>query len=457
MSDEDSPTEPEPSINDRYTSQFRRHLAQVQGHLAGNDGKALQPSYIPPTGYWTSSEKDTFFHALSIHSRFRPDLIAASIATKSVVDVCTYIDALDEGLSRNKAVHSFRAELEGSMEVSDSWVQWEEKRSADLVSLESEWEDEIFEKQGAELVDKEGCDVDESDRDGSLRCWKQEKTLRRLDLHQLRVLENILRDGGTEIEIEPADHPGISDRPLITDDLIDPFLLELSGVSTPALPAPDISLQTSNEISPQAPPPVTPDPNSLPEIPQPDIPDSLEEKNTNLSELSPASRRRYQKRLYMRKKRAEKTGSEYVAIVTKLRPGRKTKERKPPKPRPRTYRSKNNPPEDDPDDFSMNVDDTTDGFSASAVNQDTIQNSDQEEEDDDPPEHAHRNKSGMTKPYKVKKEFASQGIDADVLMQGDLGLFHLSTLSRLMKFVFLHAYLQIYDLPVTWQIIQVRI
>lgn len=440
MSNEDSPAESELNINSRYTSQFRQHLAQVQAHLVGNDGTALKPSYIPPTGYWTSSEKDRFFHALSIHSRFRPDLVAACVATKSVVDVCTYINALEEGLSKNRAVHSLRAEMEGSMEVSDSWVEWEGKRSADLVALECEWEDEILETQIGEIVDR--CGANKGGEDGSLSRLKQEKTLRCLDLHQLRVMETILRNGEAEIRFEPADHSGISDRQLVTDDLIDPVLLELSGESTPAIPAPDISLQTSDELFPQAPLPATPDHNISPRISQPDIPEDFEDKNSNLSELSPASRRRYQKRLYMRKKRAEMTGSEYVAVVTKLRPGRKAKERKPPKPRPRTYKTKTetktNPPEDDPDGIPMNVDQTTDDPTAPTENQDIIQSSDQEEEGD-LPEHAHCGKSGMTKPYKIKKEFVSQGIDVDVLLQGDLGLFHLSTMSRLMKFVFVSA------------------
>lgn len=423
MSDEDSPAESESSINDHYASEFRQHLAQVQAHLAGNDGKALHPSYIPPTGYWTSLEKDAFFHGLSIHSRFRPDLIAVCVRTKSVVDVCAYIDALDKGLSKNAAVQSVRAEIEGSVEVSDAWVQWEEKRAVDLISLEYDWEEEMLEKQREEGGD-EG--VQEGN---SRRYWNQEKTMRRLDVHHLRVMEAIIRDGEGG---EPADHSSPSARAHITDEMIDP-VLEISGVS---LPAPEIScLHSSNGESAQFLPLVGQDHDSFTKISQPDTLDPVEEPTMNPSEFSPTSRRRLQKRLYMRKKRAEKTGSEFTSVGAKLRPGRKAKEMKSSKPRRRIYKNENNSPEDDPDADSMNIDDGPMDLLLSAASQDTIEDSEQEEDEDNATERARHSKSGLTKPYKIKKEFASQEIDASVLLQGNLGLFHLSTLSRLMTFV----------------------
>ena len=49
--------------------------------------------------------------------------------------------------------------------------------------------------------------------------------------------------------------------------------------------------------------------------------------NTMERDLSPASRRRLRKRMYMRKKRAEERGETMNEVVQKLRPGRKAKER----------------------------------------------------------------------------------------------------------------------------------
>lgn len=48
---------------------------------------------------------------------------------------------------------------------------------------------------------------------------------------------------------------------------------------------------------------------------------------------------------------------------------------------------------------------------------------------------AHPNQSGLTKPYKIKKDFVTKGIDAEALIESNLGLFHLSTLNRFMGYV----------------------
>lgn len=401
MSDEDSPIETETSIND-YTAQFRRNLAEVQAHLAGNVGNSLYPSYIPPTGYWTSLEKNAFFHGLCIHSRFRPDLIAACVHTKSVVDVCTYIDALDKGLSKNSNLHYARATMEGAVEVSDAWVEWEEKHSVDLVSMECDWEEEMLDNR-EEIVE------------GS-NSKKREKMMRRLDVDHLRHLEAIIRDGEWNSGGDPADH---GDHPNTqADEIIDPALLEIPA------PAPEIPPRNSSS------PLVTQDHNSHTKISQPDTAGLVEEPTVNLSELSPSSRRRLQKRLYMRKKRAQKAGSDFTSVVTKLRPGRKLKEDKPP--RSKRSKSKGKSPEDDPDEDPMNVDDDLMDPPSAAVEDS------EEDEDDDAkePTKRHHSKSGLTKPYKIKKEFETLGIDAGFLSQSDLDLFHLSTLSRLMTFVF---------------------
>ena len=44
-----------------------------------NDEQPLIPSFSPPSSYWSSDEKDLFFHGLAVYSRFWPDLIAESV------------------------------------------------------------------------------------------------------------------------------------------------------------------------------------------------------------------------------------------------------------------------------------------------------------------------------------------------------------------------------------------
>ncbi|KAF8435173.1 hypothetical protein L210DRAFT_885292, partial [Boletus edulis BED1] len=46
---------------------------------------------------WSPDERDAFFRAISVHSRWRPDLIAACVPTKSEWDVWMYLEALEEG------------------------------------------------------------------------------------------------------------------------------------------------------------------------------------------------------------------------------------------------------------------------------------------------------------------------------------------------------------------------
>ncbi|KAG5651768.1 hypothetical protein H0H81_007521 [Sphagnurus paluster] len=519
MSDEDSSAEPENSPDATYHSRFRQHLADVQAHLAGREGQVLLPSYIPPTGYWTPLEKDTFFHSLSIYSRLRPDLVAARIGTKTVVDVCAYIDALDDALVQKRHLLQPRSDIECSMEVSEAWALREEQLAEDLICAEPEWEEKILQFQREEEVERKkhasGGDValEGNWEDDRRRHWSQEDTLGQLDGHQLRVMESILKEsemGEMDVEEAPFDHqqasglvpshshcpqaevphapvpvPTPPDRTppaaVVNDGLIDPILLRLSGLPIPEQSQHDLASQTqtqSERCYQHEPPPLSLPPpivtQTLP--PKPHIPPaSLSSRSTPVpilsqptssyththarspspsvdrdatvdpSDLSPVSRRRFQKRLYMRRKRAEQRGEEPVAVVAKLRPGRKTKE---PKTLAKSSRKKGentqvepeslpveatrvaSGPEDDP----MDVD--VDKVPVKALDVKQVEEVEEEKEDIDDKNDGtrrRRSKGGMTKHYKIKKEFAAKGISADTLINRDLGLFHLSTLSRLMK------------------------
>src|SRR6266566_2197796 len=85
------------------TDHLADHISATRHHLAGtpeHPEPPYAPSFHPPTGYWTPTEKALFSRALSVHSRLRPDLIAASIGTKSTVDVAIYLSLLRQGATR---------------------------------------------------------------------------------------------------------------------------------------------------------------------------------------------------------------------------------------------------------------------------------------------------------------------------------------------------------------------
>ena len=120
-----------------YLAQFRVHQKFVQAHLKGslNDEQPLH-SFSSPSSYWSPEEKDLFFHGLAVYSRFRPDLIAESIKTKTTFDVCVYLDHLHNAIP-SEINGSLTSSLEPAMEVSSAWIQNEEKFAAELTQFES--------------------------------------------------------------------------------------------------------------------------------------------------------------------------------------------------------------------------------------------------------------------------------------------------------------------------------
>ncbi|KAF8234014.1 hypothetical protein L208DRAFT_1359837 [Tricholoma matsutake] len=407
MSDGDSSSEPEANINAIYVAQFRQHLAQVRAHLAGTDAVPLLPSYLPPTGYWTAEEKDEFFHALSVHSRFRPDLISACVKTKTILDVCAYIDALSNTLSRGHSLPPLRSNLECAMEVSDSWVQWEEANAEDLVVIEPKWEEEALEQrhEGEMIMRANSVEAITAADNGNLasadretwervrrRIWRRETALKRLDLHHLGALDGFLRQTESEVANTDADQVQSEDQEC-----------QVNILSSSSPQPVTLSHSSPGERSPN--------------------PQGFKEKGADPSDLTPMSRRRFQKKLYMRRKRAQQRGEEVVSDFINLRPGRKVEERKPPKQRPKYYKTKtktSSREENEVDNIPMDVEAPS-------------------------PHGIPRYKTGgLTKPYKIKRDFMDNGIDGKTLQEGNLGLFHLSTLGRFMK-----LYKSGYDEPTT--------
>src|SRR5258708_9479179 len=92
------------------TEHLADHISATRHHLTGAPKPPeppYPPSFHPPTGYWTSAEKAPFFRALTVYSRLRPDLIAASIGTQSTADVAAYLSLLRYG---STLVHTHKAD-----------------------------------------------------------------------------------------------------------------------------------------------------------------------------------------------------------------------------------------------------------------------------------------------------------------------------------------------------------
>ncbi|KAF8345842.1 hypothetical protein F5887DRAFT_884263 [Amanita rubescens] len=341
-----------------YLSQFRDHIAQVQAHLLGQTQTVLLPSIGIPTVYWTSFEKNLFFRALARHSRLRPDLIAAHIETKSVVDVCAYIHLL-HAASKDNPISRARKDIEIAFEVSDSWVEYEEQAATSLATAELMWDIEQRRISRQAQVAKKRDDFETAEMFDNWRAeaeaqWSREESLQCLDTLQLDVLESILRTGDPALTSNNADDTQDSDAP--TDPLPPPIGSPLPNVST--INAERITSKSRGD------PPNSPLPQVAPEV------------------LSPTSRRRLQKRLYMRRKRAEQSGAEMNHTVNKLRPGREKIKR-----------------------------------------QSKLQ----------PKKQKGHKISGLTRPYRIRQQFAEQQINLTELQRTGLDLFHLSTLSRLIE------------------------
>lgn len=134
-------------LDSKYLSGLLDNASAFQDHLAGNDGTPLPPSFFSPNAFWTAQEKDAFFHALSVHSRFRPDLISHEIKTKSVQDVCNYLYFLQLATSRQQPTVPYlqwRQNLSIAMEVSSEWVAMEEERAAGVIAQERDWQRELI-------------------------------------------------------------------------------------------------------------------------------------------------------------------------------------------------------------------------------------------------------------------------------------------------------------------------
>ncbi|KAI0343549.1 hypothetical protein BDW22DRAFT_1419470 [Trametopsis cervina] len=420
MSTSDTSTlEPESNRDDdeskrisRYILHLHEHTGRVLQHLIGHDPSSSSlPSYFPPNSYWTGEEKDRFFHALATCSRFRPDLIAQEVGTKTLTDVCLYLHMLEEALHNPNSASSStglkftslaRQDHPAAHEVSDKWLCYEDGL-AELVTaleptillngLERSRAEEIRAQQQSIRAKKGTARTADMQRDregekarkaqfkewlnGRNADWEVEDELRHLDSTLLRVIDTVLREDEEGWSVAQSSsrqsRQGSESAPAELSDR------EGSAIQQPQTNGDGNIPGHSGGQLPGAPL----DEAAVASLPAEDV------------TLSPASRKRLRKRLYMRRKRAEQTGKAVDQSLTRLKPGRKSKQAG-----------------DVPDDIPEGGDQAT----------------------------FHGHSSGKTLPYKIREQFESLGIDAVRLQQEGLGLFHLATLSRLMR-----TYAQLHD------------
>ncbi|THG95358.1 hypothetical protein EW026_g6283 [Hermanssonia centrifuga] len=125
--------------------------------------------------------------------------------------------------------------------------------------------------------------------------------------------------------------------------------------------------------------------------------------------LTPKSRRRLTKRMYMRRKRAEATGRVVEQTLSRLKPGRKSK---PLPPTPFETAALGETGENNPATGEPSLDGAPD----------------QEEHS-----FRHAHPSGLTLPYKMRARLDALGINAAWLREEGLDFFHMTSIGRLMR------------------------
>ncbi|KAH8118264.1 hypothetical protein DFH11DRAFT_1723197 [Phellopilus nigrolimitatus] len=498
-------------IDANYVKHFQNHLAHFSEHLNGVDAGhgPSQPSYFSPTGFWTSEDKDLFFHALSVHSRLRPDLIAAEIPGKTVVDVCVYIDLLAEASSKDARKLS-RSAFEPAIEVSDGWVAFEEKQAEAMAAHEVAWVAKYREERRADALEDERLALRDQNREQKTgrrdreeekyrrqmlkefqekqeAQWRKEDYMEELCAAHLRVIDGIFRDSEESIKSSTPRASPSDVAPVALEvgyagvnSMIDPVLLAMSSPQAvqsipappqaPVMPSQPLSntLQSSSapsqDIAPEQAPRSPFDQHISEVIPRSVSPDGIDD----LSNLSPRSRRRLQKRLYMRRKRAERSGAEASASASRLKPGRKTNKKI------ERALARKKALEDEAEQRGCSLDGDVDVDLNLGQAAFTIQEEDEKEEyidlhagkeeyeisfsagptagtfncsvdageREDLPAVSHPHIGGLTLPYKIKEELSSLGSDAAIFETEGLGLFHLTALGKLMS---LHA--SLLDVP----------
>jgi hypothetical protein len=452
-----------------YLAELRDHIAATAAHHAGNDltsESALCGSVLPPGAYWTVQEKNAFFHGLSAHSRLRPDLIAQEIGTKTLFDVLVFLDALDEGsceVGRKKT--RWDAGME-SIEVSDAWMKEEIKLAEAVAQSEEDW---LFPTSSTRIHARTGLEDVQSSA-----CSPQDQALLALDKSYFRALDTLLReeddmndDTKTDPPSEQESAPSSSAQAKARDrgdDLADPALVSSTGMNATALSQPTWDVLPLLESSSQPEFGNSLDPSALthgsqqmdelafptqsthnlpdislafahsqsqPSTPPPPVKPAQSESADEMADpalLSPRSRRRQQKRLHMRRKRALLRGEGAEDAVEHVRPLK----------RGRKAGTSTAPSQTSSPATSITTGKRKRDLEASSDEEEPdghATSSDEDGDDEDGASESGRaikkkKSSGPRGKKKALTILATAGIDADVLRTRGLDLFYYSNLGK---------------------------
>lgn len=454
-----------------YFRHFRVHLQEVQDRIHGSSHGALMPSYYPPCGYWTSQEKEQFFHGLSIHSRLRPDLIAADIPTKSVLDICAYLSLLEDVSQKTSREKRRRATIIAAADVSDDWVEYEEQLAERLVQNEIQYVSGAVQTVRKENMQEmvKSLRASEPDKTAFGRArkrvklelkeeWDAEDCLKVLGPTHLSVIDNIVKK--EESEGTPAE--GLLRQQDTSNSVIDPTLLAMSHFTTVHGSATGVGVETPLTQPPIANSPVVDQARTQQSPTTSQVAThhtkGLHENSSevDLSSLSPKARRRHQKRLYMRRKRAEAAGRPFSTTTLRLKPGRRGREGGHVASIPFLVSSPVSPDtlpnilddaqytlgqETDNDDEDTNIfggkQEYEATLEAAANGPPTAAMFQRERDDPDGSQttlsHKKPKKRGHTLPYKIKTQLLKCGYNAKTLRDMGLDLFHLTRLGKLIE------------------------
>ncbi|PPQ98616.1 hypothetical protein CVT24_003949 [Panaeolus cyanescens] len=369
-----------------YIDDLHQHQVHTQNHLKGriSEELPLPPSFFPPSSYWTSAEKDLFFHGLTIYSRLRPELIAEHIRTKSTYDVCLYLDALQVAVERENFftdAKPLRLHLEPAWDMSTRWVEYEERLAAETISRDV-CVANVESRGGAQ----ESCGCPPSNQ------WETKMTgvetkgciavLNHIDSTGLQVLDGILKDVDHEMAATASESAYTSSH---------------HGAENPE--ASDAEQDNRSDSTGRG-------------------------ADNRDAETDPKARRRLLKRLYMRRKRAEKLGRELNLQPEKLRPGRAQKSSKKRRPNANNTKSKAT---DGPAGVSEAADDADiHPVDNSGIDRIALDSTEKKEL-------GSHSKRYSTKRHRIQEALSQSGIDSATLSSAELDLFSLSALPRVIN------------------------
>ncbi|KAG1739888.1 uncharacterized protein EDB91DRAFT_1336691 [Suillus paluster] len=436
-----------------YLPSFRAHLRDTRAHLVGSipfyDGTGLIPStestpaphtnqddgLSPPEqvegdpelplresnptvwssslSSWSQSEVDVFFHAVSVYSRWRPDLIADALKTKGEIEVVEFLVTLDS-CARSRATETktdqdsrdIVSTAPAAIEVSDEWVAAEETMATALVIEEDHGEIEELEALRRKRVREARADMIPRGKRrrvtagiGEDELMASEDSERDVFEHEIVSVEVVA--GKALFEKWHARKIAAWERDDLLKKLEDMHLQVLDAIlreDEEAQKGKSLSREGSADVISQDP-----------------------ETEMDLTALSPTSRRRLTKRLYMRRKRAQLRGEDVAPVgLARMKPGRKGKEKvarvveetekeklsSGKKGRRMTMTPDLTEPDPEADDDDL-------GDAGEATTKKRI------------------NVGGKTRYQKIRSEFEHAGINASYLSKHGMDLFHLGRLGKL--------------------------